>query len=717
MDSLFQELKRRKVFRVASVYTIVAWLIIQVAGEILPTFEAPDWVNQTLVLVLVLGFPLAVVLAWAFEVTPEGIKPDAQAGSAAPASPPTDRYLTYAILSLVLLIIVIQLSDRFLGGASSRNSSTDLANASVNGTGGSGTAARPSRRFLLPLGEAVELTAGARSNLVLSPDGNRLIFGLSRPLDDGQYLHQLDLNSFADQRLGGGAFAAFSPDGRWIAYVSREQLYKMPAIGGSPLPLALQAHGPLSWGIDDRVYFPISSGAEQRRRLARVSADGGEVEILTDEDDEAWLHMQPQLLPDGETVLFAVYPRRGDTSYADVALLDLASGSVETIIPNARHPYYVPTGHILFLRSGALFALPFDLEQLQTTGLEVQIVDGIVDEVEGVLPLTNQTYSLSDDGLFVYLAAEEETPTRLNSVLVVNRDGSERRLATPEDYRGLKLSPDGEQLAVVIRDNELGQEDIWIYDLERGSRSRLSFNPANDNFPLWTPDGTHIVFQSERDGGGIWIRAANGTGSAEPILNGYGQARPTGINPEGTLLVFESNDDIYLLSLEDEAEPEPLLQTQFDEQYSVISPDGKWIAYDSDESGRREIYVQPFPDVERGRLQVSNRGGSRAVWSKQGSELLFHSNSIASEAVESNVFSVTVIDSDIFRHEPPQLLFSGSYDSNYNSANVGRVDVSTNGDEIYMISADRQDMPESLNLYAVALDNFYSDLLRSTYQE
>ena len=317
---------------------------------------------------------------------------------------------------------------------------------------------------------------------------------------------------------------------------------------------------------------------------------------------------------------------------------------------NAR---YAPTGHIVFARSAALWAVPFDLERLEKIGPEVPIVPGV--QTDGNRGHT--VYAFSDDGLLVYLPGVDVWgATALGRNLVwVDREGREELLDdTPRPYTSARLSPDGRQVAVAFDDN--GNEDIWVYDLGRASFSRVTTDPGTDNSPLWSLDGNRIYFRSNRDGGGIFRKAVDGTGPVEQILAGA-QQTPQSFSPDGAQLVYQQGplerlQDIRILSLEGDYISRSLIQTEeFSELFGQISPDGQWIAYESDETGLSEIYVRPFPNVEDGKWPIAR--GSFPVWSHDGRELFYRT--------DEAVMVVSVEVGQTFLSEPPEELFAGDY--------------------------------------------------------
>ena len=700
MRKLFDELKRRKVFRIAGVYAVVGWVLAQIAAFAVETFAAPQWVQQIFVVFLILGFPLAIILAWAYEVTPLGIKPDSlvQPSQGLPAT--TAQPINYIILAIVLLVAGFQIADRFV---LQQQANTTIFNESTNTT--SGTSSNPTRRFEINLGVTVpRFPTGISADVALSPDGKRLTIGLQRPGTPQQiYIQELDqLQPQLIRDADGGDYPFFSPDGEWIVYTAIDgRLRKISTRGGAAQPLMDSSwrSGSGFWSADDSIFY-LSPG----RQLMRVAATGGVPELVQVNSKAAdYQQSWPWLLPDGDSLLLtAAFNARARDGQID--LLTLSTGDVRPIIQNGYNARYVPTGHIVFIRSASLWAVPFDAERLETTGPEVPVIQGVQTSGDNGAA----SYTFSNDGLLVYLPGEDTTEDNqgLRTLLWVDRDGNEDSLSLRRNFQRPVVSPGGQRLAVAIEEN--GNNDIWTYDLARNMLSRLTFDGAVDHNPLWTPDGERIVFRSEREEGGLWWRAADGTGQAEPLLTGNPNMYPSAFTPDGSQLVYELDFDLYLLNLDGESPPQQLTQTAFIERYPAISHDGHWIAYDSNETGRFEIYVRPFPDMETGKWQISIGGGQYPRWSPSDTELFFRSGTLTGVSVERTVWSALVQTDTTFQNDAPVSLFSGSYQG---TGPFGAFDISTDGSQFLLIRDEGGDfLPEQTHL--VAVENWFEELQR-----
>jgi serine/threonine-protein kinase len=464
----------------------------------------------------------------------------------------------------------------------------------------------------------------------------------------------------------------FSPDGEFIGFFAEGKLKKTSLAGGSPITLCDAPPGGRSgdW-FEDTIVF--NAAFESGQSLYRVSANGGEPEMLaTVNSDEGEIsYFAPQILPDGKDLLFTIEFFPGNQT----ALLSLETGEQKVILENARQTRYLSTGHLVYeqSRTGNLMAVPFDLAALEVTGDSVPVVQGVRQTRNSYVD-----YAISDNGTLVY--SPSTSGGGLNRTLVwVDRKGQEEPLAAePQSYQSPRISPDGSRIAITI--DESGGSDVWIYDLEREIPTRLTFDPAADHFPVWTPNGRRIVFDSGRVGEGhnLFWKAADGTGQAERLTTSPSNQTAHSFSPDGKRLVFgdTATTKMQVLSMEGERTSQPLFQSQFTEDKGMISPDGHWIAYASNESGQLEVYVRPFPNVEEGKLQISSDGGTEPVWAPQGQELFYRNG----EAM----MKVGIKTEPTFTAGSPEVLFTGRHTI---SLAVTNYDISRDGQRFLMIKA------------------------------
>jgi Tol biopolymer transport system component/predicted Ser/Thr protein kinase len=450
----------------------------------------------------------------------------------------------------------------------------------------------------------------------------------------------------------GGLRPFFSPDGQWLAYFTGAvgPLKKVPVTGGTPITLCEGAgYFGGSWGEDGSIIFTGSSG------LMRVSASGGKCENLTRTDPQKReLHNWPQILPGGEAILFTI--GTGGTSFdgARIAALDLKSGGIRVLVNGASAARYVPSGHLVYVRGGTMFAVPFDLKQLVATGPETPVIEGVFYNMAGGFA----DYAFSNSGLLVYRA---ETRTGTGATLEwLDRKGAAQALpAPPQQYMGVRLSPDGQHAAVVIRTGGAGgRADIWICELARGALTRLTSAGGIGENPVWTPDGRRVAFTNEQDGKTYWV-PADGSGRPEQLLPSQEQASPGSWTPDGKMLLYNSGAPAHIWTLQvpgsgGESKPQPVLETSFNEVDAQVSPDGRWVAYTSDESGKNQVYARPFPGRPSGpggKTSISIEGGQEPRWSRDGRELFYR------DARKNQLMAVDIQTNPALRAGQPRALF------------------------------------------------------------
>jgi serine/threonine-protein kinase len=315
-------------------------------------------------------------------------------------------------------------------------------------------------------------------------------------------------------------------------------------------------------------------------------------------------------------VLFTITARTGGLAAAQVAVLDLATGTYTVLVRGGSHAHYVPSGHLVYAAEGTLRAVPFDLTRLEAGRMPVTVLPRLVTTQQGA-----GDFEVAANGTLVYVDAPGATSPAARTLVWVDRQGGEEPLgAPPRPYFHPRVSPDGAGVAVAIDDQE---NDIWVWKLTRRTLDRLTFGPAADFAPVWTPDGRHLVFFSARGGaGGLFLQPTDGPGGAEKLSAG---APPSGVTPDGTQVLFgsEQNQDLMMLALDGTGRVQPLLETLSVERNGIVSPDGRWLAYESDIAGRFEIYIRPFPNVSAGQNLISTAGGTRPLWAPSGQELFY----------------------------------------------------------------------------------------------
>ncbi len=455
---------------------------------------------------------------------------------------------------------------------------------------------------------------------VLSPDGKRLAF-IAKAADGRQMLWIQPLNSAVAQPLAGteGAnYPFWSPDSRYVAFFTSNDLSKIDADGGPPQTLCAASGGRGgAWNQDGAIVFSPSATSP----LMRVDAGGGAPVPITTlqprESSDRW----PQFLPDGKHYLYFVHS--GDAAQRGICLSELGSHQRTLILPNDSGAIYA-AGYLLFVRDNTLMAQRFDSSKLALVGDAHPLADHVAVNTDVWAPVV----TASQTGELLYQGGSVGGSTQL---IWYDRSGKAGAPVFPENgnYANPALAPDGTKLAVGIDSN--GEDDIWVVDLTRNTRSRLTFNSTSSYFPVWWPDGKSIIYATGTSGSpnSILRRNADGTGNVETLLTGSAVVLPFSVSPDGRYIVYMLLDaksktgwDIWALPLLGGGKPFPLVQTTFIDASPAVSPDGKWLAYCNDESGQMQVYIQPFPSGP-GKWQVSVAGGYTPHWRRDSRELYF----------------------------------------------------------------------------------------------
>jgi Tol biopolymer transport system component len=480
---------------------------------------------------------------------------------------------------------------------------------------------RVSRLQVTPAGAAALSIDWNERDLAITPDGSRLIYTGNQ----GTQIFVRALDALAPVAVFtgrvGGLFV--SPDGQWIGFRDGLGALKKVAVAGGPaVTLATMdtaGSSGATWGPDDTIIVATNS---VDTGLQRVSAAGGPLTVLTRPDraqGEAD-HFWPEMLPGGRAVLFTITSLTGGLDAAQVAVLDLQTGARRILVRGGSHAHYVSTGHLVYAVAGTLRAVPFDLARLETRGTPVTVVPDVVTTINGGMNAV-----VAADGTLAYvLGTVEGTPRTL---VWVDRQGHETPIpAPPRPYLLPALSPDGTRVAVFVNDQ---QRDLWLWDLRRTTLTRLTSTAGVDVVQVWTPDSRRLIFTSERAGvRNLFWQAADGAGAVERLTESPDTQYPTGVLPDGRRLIFTDEsptaaNDVMAIELDATRRVTPLVQSPFNEQNGTVSPDGRWLAYEANDSGRFEIYVRPFPEVNSGRWQVSTTGGTRPIWARSGQELVY----------------------------------------------------------------------------------------------
>ena len=533
-------------------------------------------------------------------------------------------------------------------------------------------------RLAVPIPAGDTFVLDSYSTLAISPDGRQVVY-VGRRADKRQlFLRSLDGAAAVPIPGTEGAYTPFfSPDGQWVGYWADGRIRKVSLAGGAPVTvcdcgISYPVIG-AAWGADDMLVFPQRwSGG-----LFRIPAAGGALAPLTKatQKDQDRGHIWPELLPDGKSVLFTIFTGGSVDDYA-IAVASLATGERKVLVKGGTFGRYAASGHILYVRSGTLFAVPFDLAKLEVRGAAFPVAEAVSENTNG-----GAGFAVSKNGTLLYASGGFSLPER--SLVWVDRDGT----ATPASkikrpFTHPVISPDGRRVAATV---EAQTFDIWVLDVGRDSLTRLSFGKDDAN-PVWSPDGKRIVYQSSQAGSyNLYSRQSDGGGAEERLTSDQDASNPVSFSPDGKLLVFEKElsgiPEIWIYPFEKGSSPRPFLPRPFRHTGGRISPDGRWMTYESDESGKVEIYATAFPGPG-GKWQISTEGGKSARWAPGGGEIIYQK--------DKKYMRVAVTTSPSFSATRPELLFEGDY---------GDWDIAPDGKRFLMIKDEASESaPKHLNL-------------------
>ena len=488
---------------------------------------------------------------------------------------------------------------------------------------------------------------GNRENVAISSDGSLLAYTAERTDGKTQIylraLNQLEATPISGTENGGGPF--FSPNGQWLGFEADGKLRKLPISGGTPVTICdLSNLRGATWGPDDTIVF-----ATRDSSLLRVPASGGSPTPIT-RAERTWVHRYPTFLPDGRHVLFTEYDSThlGYEADADetrnVAVVDIQTGSRKVVMRSAWYGRYASTGHLLFIRDDVVYVAPFDSKRLEVTGTETPLLS----DVGTYRPAATAFFAVSADGTVAYVPAIPE-PDR--DLVWIDRKGVVQPISNKRPIGAVAyVSPEG--LRIVAQSKWGKPRDLWLYDLVRDSWTRLTFEA--DNFVCsWSPDGTQILFVSNRTPPyNLYIMPANRTASATQITHqtdGVVRASWSGRTVAFDTQVAGTGFDIWTMNIDDAKGARPFLNSRFDEYRPALSPDSHWIAYISEESGRDEVYVQPYPGPGP-KWPISSDGAvGIPKWSKDGRTLYYRNG--------DKLLEVDIQTTPTFKAAKPRVLF------------------------------------------------------------
>jgi len=568
----------------------------------------------------------------------------------------------------------------------------------------------PPHHLSVDLGAPVFLggSVDGTPQLALSPDGAMLAFVGEKDRVDQLYLRRFGQLQAVPLVMGPVSDPFFSPDGQWVGFfsIADRKLKKVPVAGGSAVAIcdidSLWPRG-ASWGDDDSIVF--NPFGEAWTPLLRVPAAGGKPEPISTLSEGDVAHRWPQILPGAKAVLFAAFGTQGGIDAANIVVQPLPSGPSRIVLRGAHYARYVRSGHLVYAQGATLFAVPFDVNRLEVTGQPVAVVQGVM----GFKMSGASLFDVSDMGALVYVAGEligTEAP-----MVWMRHDGAMEVMRAPRrDWRSVHVSPDGTRIAFHLDDGR--QLDIYTYEWARDFTTRLTSDPAVDSNPVWSPDGRMIAFSSSRGLNQLanlyWV-FADGSGEPRRLTESDQRQIASSWHPSGKYLAFDQQIsqqqwDLMVLPMEVSSSgwkagtPTRVLNHVGQRPGAVFSPDGHWLAYMSNESGRSEVFVRPFPGPGVPR-QVSTSGGRLPTWSPRRNELFYLSP-------DSHLMIVSyTVDANTFRANPPQ---KWSEQPINDRPTTRPFDVHPDGDR-FVVSGD---LANTSNVNKVVLVSNFSDEVR-----
>lgn len=538
---------------------------------------------------------------------------------------------------------------------------------------------KPVSRFTinLPLGETL---TGPGSSIALSRDGKNVVYVGRSGNTAKLYLRPID--EFESKPIPGteGATAPFfSPDGKWVGFFTEDKLKKVSLMGGAPLDICNLESGfdkfSASWEEDGTIIFPdpVTLG------FRRISSVGGKPEafispLKNTEGIYEGSYSHPQILPGGKAVLISVI--KAAVEIGRIAVYSLDTGEYISLVDGS-HPRYIPTGHLIYALAGNILSVPFDLKKLEISGTPIPVVEDVLMERNGTAH-----FGVSENGDFVYVPGKRDVPKW--GMVWVDRTGKITPLsASLAGAHGQRISSDGKRL-VFKKD-----KNLWLYEFERDTVLRFTDDESENWWPLWTPDNKSVIFNEVRDGTwDLFWKSAEG-GPVELFAKTDYAPQPQSWSSDGKKLVFtqgphpKNGIDIWILPFDGDRTPRPLIQTRYNEFHPTFSPDGRWLAYASDETGSWEIYVRPYPSLDTV-TRISTDGGCEPLWAPDGREIFYR------DKTGNKMMAASITTEPTLQVGKPEQLFEGNY---FLCSYWGRVyDISLDGEKFLMVSETEQEL-------------------------
>jgi serine/threonine-protein kinase len=555
----------------------------------------------------------------------------------------------------------------------------------------------------LDLGPDVSLAAAFGPAVIISPDGTRLVF-VSEGADGMRRLftRRLDQGKPTPLVKTEGAYGPFfSPDGQWVGFFAQGKLKKTRIDGGEPVSLCDAPAGRgASWGDDGNIIAALDT----QSGLSQVAQEGGRPLRLTELSLGDESHRWPQVLPGGKTVLFTAGGQYGNYDEADVVALFLKDRHRKIVLEQAgMYPHYLVSGHLVYVTKGTLFAAPFDPDRVEVRGTPASL-----QEVSADPSIAFAEVAFSRNGTMAYGSGRTGG---LRTVQWLDGAGKTESIASePASYYFLHLSPDGNRLVLLM--NQGSSSDLWVYDLQRGNRTRLTSGTRLTSWPVWSPDGRYVVFGSA--GGMLWTRS-DGSGSPQPLTQSKRKQFPNSFRPDGTQLAYseltpDGTAELRTVRVENQSgqlragESQFFLTTSTANTHAAFSPDGRWLAYSDAEAGSYEVYVRAFPDNGT-KVPISNAGGLGSAWSRNAHELFYRTEDQKIMAARYTV------QQGAFVPDKPRV-WSGKPLANVGTA--PNFDLAPDGKRVIALMPAEGPEPTQRQNHVMLVVNFFDELRRRT---
>lgn len=712
MNNIWDKIKHSNVVKVATAYGVVCWILLQVQDAVLPTIGAPLWVAQIILFIILIGFPIACLIAWASESSDtkqdNSVKLQVTSNRDTPLSKSSLIFISLVSMSVIGLFAFYVSPYIFDYTPKKFYQDRDISNVFNQ---------QRSPRYDLNIDSSLPNEWGLSSEIAISPDGQYVAFTKNSDGSSEIYLRDLYASGSSVSKLVNYTWGTdvhgiifFSKDSQWVTYFDSGILKKVKITGGPTQVVLGDALGRTS-GYD--LYDEILIYTGTNDHLYEYDVIKKTSKIITGFDVmERRIYRWPQLLPDNENIIVSSASLVSASDDSNLMLYNKATGKHETLIPNAFNARYVPqTGHILFTRTSSLYAVPFDLESLSITGIEVEVIKNI--ETNGILG--SSAYSVSNDGRLVYLIGSDVAVSEANlSINIVDRNGVlTDEIPVSGRVGQLSLSNDNKKLAYTAYEGS--QNDIWVWDFEKNISGRRTFDGISGK-PIWYKNDDYLIHTNRSESmniSGISAIRSNGTGepvtllSMRVLINGIQSASDdynklffyTGLNNEELF----NQSAIYSIdiNLDNSVSESPIL-TEYDVTPNIddvwwsrfsLSPDNKWLMYVSNESGSNQIYIRPYPEINQGKWQISASNASSPIWSKNSDEIFFRSGN----KFYSTDYSILLGgDSSYINIDVPELMFEANITENHLTFPAWEYNSTT---DTFIIITDKDDQKNNAGIY------------------